>query len=156
VNVAQQDYTTQFTLGKELAEALDASSGKVQEIKSLRAQIKALHSAQLAERAKELDEHMDSLMEHGVNTSGARGLERVNGEIQSLYTQVLEADAAPTRVQQTSAESLLKEWQALSATAAKISQDELAPLNQSLKRAKSPLLRSDAAAPEEGESSDEE
>ena len=156
VNIAQQDYAAQFALGKELAEALDASSGKAQEIKSLRAQLKTLHAAQLAERAKELDEHFDSLMEHGVNTAGSRGLERVNGDIQSLYTQVLEADAAPTRVQQTSAESLLKEWQALFAAAAKISQDELAPLNESLKRAKLPLLRSDAAAPEEGASSDEE
>jgi hypothetical protein len=105
---------------------------------------------------KELDEHFDSLMDHGVNATGARGLERVNGEIQSLYTQVLEADAAPTRAQQTAADSLSKEWEALSAAADKLSQGDLKELNESLKRAKLPLLRSDLAAPEEGESSDEE
>jgi len=85
-----------------------------------------------------------------------RGLERVNGEISSLYTQVLEADAAPTRVQQSAADSLLQEWRSLGAASAKIWQDDLAPLNQALARAKLPVLRSDAAAPEEGESNDEE
>jgi photosystem II stability/assembly factor-like uncharacterized protein len=156
VNVGQQDYGVQFALAKDLAEALDASSAKAQEIKSLRAQIKTLHAARLQTQAKELDEHFDSLMDHGTNATGTRGLERVNGEILSLYTQVLEADAAPTRAQQTAADSLLKEWQLLSAATTKILQDDLKPLNESLKRAKLPMLRTDAAAPEEGESSDEE
>jgi hypothetical protein len=95
-------------------------------------------------------------MEHGTNAGDQRGLERVNGEILSLYTQVDDADAAPTRAQQSAAGSLLKEWQALAAAAAKVSQEDLAPLNQALQRAKLPTLRSDAAAPEEGESNDEE
>jgi hypothetical protein len=95
-------------------------------------------------------------MDHGTDATGTRGLERVNGDIQSLYSQVLEADAAPTRAQQTAADLLLKEWQSLSAAAGRISQDDLTPLNELLKRAKLPLLRTDLAAPEEGESSDEE
>jgi hypothetical protein len=52
--------------------------------------------------------------------------------------------------------SLLQEWQKLAAAATKISQQDLEPLNQALTRAKLPVLRSDAAAPEEGESNDEE
>jgi hypothetical protein len=51
---------------------------------------------------------------------------------------------------------LFQEWQSLAAASAKIWQDDLAPLNQALTHAKLPTLRSDAAAPEEGESSDEE
>jgi photosystem II stability/assembly factor-like uncharacterized protein len=156
VNVSQQDYAAQFTLAKGLAEALDASSAKAQEIKSLRAQIKTLRAVQLQTQAKELNERFDSLMDHGTDATGTRGLERVNGDIQSLYSQVLEADTAPTRAQQTAADLLLKEWQSLSAAAAGISQDDLTPLNELLKRAKLPLLRTDLAAPEEGESSDEE
>ncbi len=74
----------------------------------------------------------------------------------SLYTQVLEADAAPTRAQLAAADSLFKEWQSLAAETARIWQDDLAPLNQALTRAKLPVLRSDAAAPQEGESTDEE
>jgi len=162
VSIGQQEYAAQYALAKGLAEALDASTAKAQEVKSLRAQLKKLSSAQAAaigERAKELDEHFESLMEQGANAQpGAahRGLERVNGEILSLYTQVLEADAAPTRAQQSAADSLLQEWRSLGAASAKIWQDDFTPLNQALTRAKLPVLRSDAAAPEEGESNDEE
>ena len=159
VTIPAQDYTAQYGLAKNLAVALDASSGKAQEIKALRAQIKTLHASQAASieaQAKELDEHFASLMEHGIEAGGQRGLERVNGEILGLYTEVDGADAAPTRAQQSAAGGLLQEWQALAAAAAKISQENLAPLNQALKRAKLPLLRSDAAAPDEGESNDEE
>jgi hypothetical protein len=161
VSVGQEDYVAQFALAKGLSEALDASTAKAQEVKSLRAQLKKLGSPQaaaIAEQAKELDEHFESLMEHGATAqAGAhRGLERLNGDILSLYTQVLEADAAPTRPQQSAADSLLQEWKSLAAASAKIWQDDLAPLNQALVRAKLPVLRSDAAAPEEGESNDEE
>lgn len=157
VNIAQQDYAAQYALDKSLAEALSDSSATDQAIKALRAQIKTLHAPQqIAAQAKELDGHFDSLMEHGVNANAQRGLERVNGEILSLYVEVGDADAAPTRAQQAAAGSLSQEWQALDAAATKMSQDELAPLNQALKRAKLPALRRDAAAPEEGESTDEE
>jgi photosystem II stability/assembly factor-like uncharacterized protein len=162
VSLGEQDYAAQFVLAKGLAEALDASTAKAQEVKSLRAQLKKLGSAQgaaIAQQAKELDEHFDSLMEKGANTqpSGAqRGIERVNSDILSLYTQVREADAAPTRAQQSAADSLFKEWQSIAAASAKIWQDDLAPLNQALTHARLPALRSDAAAPEEGESNDEE
>jgi len=145
-----------------LAASLDASTAKAQEIKSLRAQLKALNPAQqaaIAPQAKALDEHLESLMENGTNAQAGgahRGLERVNADILSLYTQVLEADAAPTRAQQSAADNLSKEWQSILAAAAKIWQDDLAPLNQALTRARMPALRSDAVAPEEGESSDEE
>jgi photosystem II stability/assembly factor-like uncharacterized protein len=162
VTIAQQDYAAQFALAKSLAEALDASTAKAQEVKSLRAQLKARGAGQgeaIAAQAKKLDERFESLMESGANEqpSGAhRGLERVNGDILSLYTQALEADAAPTRAQQSAADTLLKEWQSIAAASAKIWQEDLAPLNQALKRARLPALRSDALAPEEGESNDEE
>lgn len=162
VNITQQDYAAQFALAKGLAEALDASSAKAQEVKSLRAQLKKLGTAQgaaIAAQAKELDEHFESLMEQGAGTQPAatqRGLARVNGDIESLYTQVVNADAAPTQAQQSAADSLLQEWSSIAAASAKIWQENLAPLNQALARARLPGLRSDAAAPEEGESNDEE
>src|SRR6185437_15223313 len=162
VNITQQDYAAQFALAKGLAEALDASSAKAREVKSLRAQLKKLGTAQgaaIAAQAKELDEHFESLMEQGAGTQPAatqRGLARVNGDIESLYTQVVNADAAPTQAQQSAADSLLQEWSSIAAASAKIWQENLAPLNQALARARLPGLRSDAAAPEEGESNDEE
>jgi len=176
VALGQQDYTAQFGLAKGLAESLDASTAKAQEIKSLRAQLKALSAAQraaIAQQAKELDERVESLMENGANAPASdstaqasvstaqaggahRGLERVNGDILSLYAQVLEGDAAPTRAQQSAADALFNEWKSIAAAAAKIWQDDLAPLNQALTRARLPTLRSDAVAPEEGDSNDEE
>ena len=57
VNIAEQNYAAQFAVAKSLAEALDASSAKAQEVKALRAQIKALHTppgAAVAAQAKEL------------------------------------------------------------------------------------------------------
>jgi photosystem II stability/assembly factor-like uncharacterized protein len=162
VLIGQQDYAAQFTLAAALAAALDSSTAKAQEVKALRAQVKTLTAAQamaIAAQAKELDEQFESLMQLGPNAlpNGAhRGLERVNGDILSLYTQVLDADAAPTLAQQLAADSLFKEWQSIAAASAKIWQDGLAPLNQALTRARLPILRSDALAPEEGESNDEE
>ncbi|HEX3395831.1 MAG TPA: hypothetical protein VHS76_03955 [Steroidobacteraceae bacterium] len=176
VTLGQQDYLAQYAIAKSLADSLDASTATVQEIKSLRAQLKALNAAQRAAigpQAKEFDEHLESLMEKGANAEASgtnaqpsgtnaqssathRGLERINGDILSLYAQVRGADAAPTHAQHSAADSLLKEWQSVSAAAAKIRQDELAPLNQALTRARLPALRSNAVAPEEGESNDEE
>jgi hypothetical protein len=156
VNTSAEDFAAQFTLARILADALDASSAKAQQIKSLRAQIKALQAGNLQAEAKQLDEHFDSLMEHGTAPNDARGLEKVNGEILGLYTQLLGADAAPTQAQRATAASLLLEWRSLAAMAGKIAQDNLAPFNESLRRAKMPVLRSDAAPPEEGGSNDEE
>jgi photosystem II stability/assembly factor-like uncharacterized protein len=161
VTIGQQGYAAQFALAQALAAALDASTAKAQEIKSLRAQLKTSGNAPqaIAEHAKELDEHFESLMETDLNAqanAAHRGLERVNGDLLSLYTQLLEADAAPGSAQRSAADALLKEWSSIAAASAKIWQDELGPLNQALRRARLPILRSDAAAPEEGESNDEE
>ena len=161
VAIGRQGYDAQFSVAKELAGALDLSAAKLQEVKSLRAQLKARRTAPepIAAQAKELDEHFEQLMQSGTlaQSSGEkRGLERVNGDILSLYTQVVEADAAPTQAQRSAAEGLLEEWQALAAVSTEIWQGDLAAFNQALKRAGLTLLRSDAAAPDEGESIDEE
>jgi len=63
-----------------------------------------------------------------------------HGDILSLYTQVVNADAAPTRVQQSAAESLFQEWKGIAAASAKLSQSALARLNQALSSARLPTL----------------
>ena len=85
-----------------------------------------------------------------------RGLERVNGDITTLYEQVLSADAAPTQAQQSAAMSLVRDWQSIAASSAKIWQNELAALNQELTKARSPVLRSDTQASADSDSIDEE
>jgi photosystem II stability/assembly factor-like uncharacterized protein len=162
VTIVQQDYAAQFTLATGLALALDASTAKALEVKSLRAQLKTLGAAQeatISAQAKELDEHFESLMDLGIDAQPAgahRGLEHVNGDLLSLYAQVLDADAAPTQAQQVAADQLFNEWKSIATASEKIWQGELAALNQALTHARMPILRSDMLPAEEGESDDEE
>jgi photosystem II stability/assembly factor-like uncharacterized protein len=162
VNIAHQDYVAQLTLAQQVAAALDASSVKLLQVKSLREQLKALESAQapgIAARSKALDERIAALIESGTNSSGGdahRGLERVNGELVGLYDQLVGVDAAPTQAQQSASASLIADWQSSAAASARIWQDDVAALNQALTHARLPILRTDAVASEEGESNDEE
>jgi hypothetical protein len=167
VGIGQQDYAVQLGLAQGLAEALDASTAKLLQVKSLRKQLKSLSPAAepIAARAKALDEQLEALLESAApprdsgtpRESGVhRGLERVNGDIAGLYQQVEGADAAPTQAQRSAADSLSQDWQSIAASAAKIWQGDLAALNQALTKARLPIVRDDAQAPEEGESADEE
>lgn len=166
VSIAQQDYVAQFALARDLAEALDASTKRLLQAKSLRSQLKMLesgHGEPIAARAKALDEQLEALLQSGAGAttsaqdSGAhRGLERINGEIASLYEQVIAADAAPTQAQLSAAQNLSKDWQALAASSERIWREQLGSLNQALSGARLPALRGDDAASDEGESNDEE
>jgi hypothetical protein len=160
VGIGQQDYAAQLTLAQGLAEALDASTAKLLQVKSLRKQLKSLTLSQeaIAARAKALDQQLEALLESAAspNAGGARrGLERMNGDIASLYAQVASADAAPTRAQRSAAEGLSKDWQSIAASSARIWQGDFAALNQALAKARLAILRDDAQ-PDEGESTDEE
>jgi photosystem II stability/assembly factor-like uncharacterized protein len=162
VNIAHQDYLAQFTLAQQVAAALNASSVKLLQAKSLREQLKTLNSAQapgIAARAKALDERIAGLVESGAAASSGdahRGLERVNGDLVGLYDQLVGVDAAPTQAQRSASASLIADWQSSAAAAAKIWQDDVAALNQALAHARLPTLRTDAVASEDGESNDEE
>jgi photosystem II stability/assembly factor-like uncharacterized protein len=166
VSIAQQDYVAQFALARDLAEALDASTKRLLQAKSLRSQLKMLesgHGEPIAAGAKALDEQLEALLQSGAGAatsaqdSGAhRGLERINGEIASLYEQVIAADAAPTQAQLSAAQNLSKDWQALAASSERIWREQLSSLNQALSGARLPPLRGDDAASDEGESNDEE
>jgi photosystem II stability/assembly factor-like uncharacterized protein len=160
VGIPPQDYAAQLTLAQALAEALDVSTAKLQQVQSLRKQLKSLDPGPaLAARAKALDQQFGQLLESGANPQDRgvhRGLERVNGDMAGLYEQVEGADAAPTQAQRAAAEALSREWQSIAAFSAKIWQGDLAALNQALAKARLPRLRDDLQAPEEGESADEE
>jgi hypothetical protein len=162
VGISQQEYVAQLELAQDLARALDSSTSKLLQVKYLRGKLKELRAADssaIAPLAKSLDEELQSLEEPAPNASGSdspMGLKRVNGETAGLYQQLVAADAAPTQAQRAAAEFLLNEWQMIAASSARIWQQDLAALNQALTRAKLPVLRGDAEAPDEDESTDEE
>ena len=159
--IGQQDYAAQLTLAQGLAEALDASTAKLLQVKSLRKQLKSLSLSPnaITVRIKALDQQLEALLESAATAPDSvvhRGLERVNGDIASLYEQVDGADAAPTQAQRSAAERLSKDWQSIAASAAKTWQVDLAALNQVLTKAHLPMLHDDVQASEEGESTDEQ
>ena len=159
VGIGQPDYVAQLALEQGLGGALDASTEKLLQAKSLRKQLKLLgtsHQETIAAQVTALDQQLQKLLESPAQDSGARrGLERVNGDMAGLYEQVVNADAAPTQAQQSAAMSLIKDWQTIAASSAKIWQD-LASLNQALAQARLPILHGDSQESDEGESNDEE
>ncbi|MEP6884179.1 MAG: glycoside hydrolase [Gammaproteobacteria bacterium] len=161
VGISQQDYLAQLDLAQSLAGALDASSAKLLQVKALRDQLKSLVTAEaaIAARAKALDTQFQSLMDPASGTQDDtthRGLERINDEIHQLYEQVVAADAAPSRSQQSAADSLFKDWRSLAASSTQIWQGDLAGLNQALAKSRLPILRDDAVVPEDAASNNEE
>jgi hypothetical protein len=107
----------------------------------------------IAARAKALDEQLATSLQDG---GAHRGLERVNGQIASLYEQVLAGDAAPTQAQHSSAQDLSNDWRALAASFDTVWREQLVSLNQALTGARLPPLRADDSAADAGESDDEE
>jgi len=162
VGVSQQEYVAQLELAQSLAQALDSSTTKLLQVRYLRGKLKELRAAQtgaIAPLARSLDEQLQTLEEpapHALGIDTPAGLKRVNGEIAGLYQQLLAADAAPTQAQRMAAEFLLNEWQMMATSSARIWQQNLEALNEELAKAELPVLRGDAEAPDEDESTDEE
>jgi len=162
VGMRQEEYVAQLALADDLALALDSSTTKLLQVKYLRGKLKELDAAKaagLAPLAKALDEHLQSLQDPAPNAgdSGApRGIERVNREMAGLYQQIVGVDAAPTQAQRSAAEILFKEWHLIAASSVKIWQENLVGLNQALTKARMPVLRGDAIAADENDSTDEE
>ncbi|MBS0580497.1 MAG: glycoside hydrolase [Proteobacteria bacterium] len=159
VAASARDFAAQYALAQQLADALDASSEKVLQAKSMRTQLKALSAqGEAASAARALDARLQALLEPQPPANGApaRGLERVNEDIARLYEQVGSADAAPTRAQSAAAARVLAECQSLLASSAGIWSQELPALNGALKKARLPAVRSEAVPEAGGQNLDEE
>jgi hypothetical protein len=160
VKIAPEDFTAQLNLARRLAAALDGSTGALLEARSIRAQLKDLtgHAALgLSAQIQSLDQHIGALIE-SADDGGAphRGLESLNGDFATLYTQVTGVDAAPTTVQVADSELALKEWQALEVRWQRLRDDETASLNRVLTKVPLPRLRPDLEPPRDLDFADEE
>ena len=144
--------------------ALDSSTAAVLEARSLRAQIKGITApaaGPLGERLRAFDQHAATLIEaaDAEKTPGAeapRRLERLNGDIASLYGELSRADAAPTRAQLDAAQRAIDDWQALGPPWAQLRGAELAALNAALRQARLPALRIELAPPHDKDLADQE
>jgi photosystem II stability/assembly factor-like uncharacterized protein len=159
VSATAAEFAAQYALAQQLADALDASSDKVLQAKSMRVQLKAMNApGDAAGAAKALDQRLQELLEPAAQANGTppRGLQRVNNDIAQLYDQVNGADAAPTQSQSAAATRVLAECKALLASSAGIWSQDLPALNDALKKAHVPTVRSEAVPEAGGQNVDEE
>jgi len=160
IKITPQDFRAQFDLARSLAAALDGSTGALLEARSIRAQLKELtgHAAErLSAQIQSLDQHIGALIE-SADDGGAprRGLESLNDDLATLYTQVTGVDASPTVAQVTDTELALKEWQALEVRWQRLLDDETASLNRALAKVPLPRLRPDLEPPRDLDFADED
>jgi photosystem II stability/assembly factor-like uncharacterized protein len=157
VRITGEEFAAQFELARRLAAGLDASTGALQEARSVRAQLKGLKAnAGAAESIKSLDGQISALVESAESSAGAaRGLERLNGDLSTLYAQVTGVDAAPSAVQAAETDRALTEWSALESRWQTL-HGEIAALSRDLVKAKLPPLRLDVAPPRDLEFADED
>jgi hypothetical protein len=158
--LSAEDFSAQFDLARRLAAALDGSTGALLEARSIRAQLTDLGSradAALAPRIRALDLHIAALIESADDGAApVRGLERLNGDFLTLYTQVTDVDAAPTAVQASETELGLKDWSRIETGWRALRGGEAAELDRELLKARLPRLRFDIEPPRNLELADEE
>jgi photosystem II stability/assembly factor-like uncharacterized protein len=164
VKVSAEALDAQYALSKRLAGALDASTGALLEARSLRAQLKAVKApagGALGGRLHALDQRVAALVEAADEDKAAaaepqRRLERLNGDIATLYGELSRADAPPTRAQLAEAERAIKDWQPLESEWARVRVPELAALNAELRKARLRALSIDLAPPRDLDLADQE
>jgi hypothetical protein len=158
VKAMPADYAAQFELAKRLADALDASTGALLEVRSLRAQIKDLTpspAGALAGQVRALDQALAELLAAPPDSATDRNsVEGVNGDLAMLYGQVISADAAPTKVQVTAADAAMTEWRSLAAEWERLRSKDIAVLNAALRHAGNKVLRADLAPPHDADQAD--
>jgi photosystem II stability/assembly factor-like uncharacterized protein len=164
VKATPDDYAQQFALEQKLVDALQQDYTALQELRSLRAQLKDVKlraRGASADSISKLDQQAAALEGSGGGFGAALGgqqsLARLNGALSHLYEVAGLADAAPTTQTDAAADKI---QQSLSAALARWNEVKsgVDPLNQQLKSAGLPtidLKRPAPAQPEDDGGGDE-
>jgi hypothetical protein len=145
VKTSPEDLRRQFELDRKIANALHDDYEALQQVRSLRSQLKAMKidgQAGIAKAASDLDSRAAAIegAEGGygsryLSTPEGRSLSRLNGGFNAVLSALDTADAAPTTQQVTTFNELDKALQEqLSAWSQILSKDILA-FNEELKKA---------------------
>jgi hypothetical protein len=160
VKLPAQDFSAQFDLARRLAAALDGSTGVLLAARSIRAQLKdaaARAAADLAVRIGALELRIASLLESADDGAApTRGLERLNGDVATLYTQVTDVDAAPTMAQVREAELASTDLSRIQAGWQSLRSGALAEFDREMLKARLPRLRFDIEPPQDLDFADAE
>jgi hypothetical protein len=150
VKMSAEDYAAQFAAAHQLAGLLDESSAALLQCKSLRAQLEKLQSqasGALSEQIHMLDTHLGEFVDPAGPAPERRGLEKLNGDVATLYGQVDGVDAPPTAVQSEESTRASLEWRDLAQRWRQLRDVEVPQLNLALAKARLPRLAPDADPP---------
>jgi hypothetical protein len=152
VKTSRNDLTGQFELDRKIADALHKDYGAVQEVRSLRAQLKPLTALDtknakrkaITKTAADLEAKSAALEgEEGaryLSTPEGRTLVRLNGGLGTLLNGLDTADAAPTTQQSAIFVELEKAWQEQLAAWSDMKSKDVSGLNEQLKKARLPAI----------------
>jgi photosystem II stability/assembly factor-like uncharacterized protein len=148
VKTSSQDLQRQFDLDRKIADALHRDYEAVQQVRSLRAQLKSLTerkpSAEIATKIADLETKAAALEgEDGpryLSTPEGRSLVRLNGGLGTLLSALDSADAAPTTQQSAMVAELEKALQEQLDAWAQIKAKDISSLNDQLKNSGLPTV----------------
>jgi photosystem II stability/assembly factor-like uncharacterized protein len=160
VKMSMEDYAAQFVAAHELAKVFDESSAALLECKSLRAQLDKLKpkaGGPLGDQAHTLATQIGELMEPPETAAPPRrGLERLNGDVATLYEQINGVDALPTAVQNDESGRAGADWHDLELRWRQLRDVELPRVNRALAKAGLPRLVPDTEPPRDLNFADED
>ena len=160
VKMSAQDYAAEFAILQQLAATFDASSATLLECKSLQAQLDKLKptaQSPSSEQIQLLDAHIGELMESSATaTPPVRGLERLNGDVDTLYAQISGVDAPPTAVQIDESGRVSADWHELEQRWRQLREVEMPALNRALAKARLPQLVPNTEPPRDLNFADED
>jgi photosystem II stability/assembly factor-like uncharacterized protein len=156
VKPSPEDLRRQFELDRKIADALHRDYEAVQQVRSLRAQLKALigngaaknaklaviakTAAELEERAARIEGEAGEYGTHYLSTPGGRSLARLNGGFGVLVSALDGADAAPTTQQSAMFGELTKALEEQLSAWAQLKSKDIKELDEELKKAGLPLI----------------
>jgi photosystem II stability/assembly factor-like uncharacterized protein len=160
VKTSPEDLRRQFELDQKIADALHRDYEAIQQVRSLRAQLKALPShAAIAKPAAELEAKAASIEgEEGdysaryLSTPESRSLARLNNGFNTLVSALDTADAAPTTQQVAMFGELDKALEEQLSAWSQLKSKDIRELNEQLKKAGLPVIDLQKPVPAEADS----
>jgi chromosome segregation ATPase len=156
VKTSPEDLRRQFELDQKIADALHKDYEALQQVRSLRTQLKALAghgpaknaklaaitrtAAELEEKAAAIEGEEGDYGARYLSTPEGRSLARLNGGLNALVSALDSADAAPTAQQAAMFGELTKALEEQLSGWAQLKAKDIPELNEKLKKAGLPLI----------------
>lgn len=162
VTASRADLESLYHAQSELSAMVASSASAALQAHSAREQIAKLvpgASQEMKQPLKELDDQLSALLagkEDTAHPEQAPGLDETAGDLLALYTQVGQADAAPTEAQQTARKHLVEEFGVVQAKWDGLKNTAIPQMNRKLVAAHLPAINLEQQPTEMPQSGDED